>query len=169
MYDTNATILIFNVLFCRPVVGALERDKTMAEKLWEKLNDLNTCLCNPIIQDDPRHPPSPTDRARAAERYQLTADEFVSAYHTVKAKADRCVYVHVVKCEVAKFIRLYGNLSHYSSQGAEHLHVHTKFAMRWLTNKRAGDRVKQAFEWVLLWQHVAQKYPIKGLRKRKRE
>ena len=139
----------------------------MAETLWEKLNDLNTCLCTAILSEDPRHPPSPEDRAEAAEQYQLTVDEFVSAYRSVKARPDKCVYVHVGKCEVAKLVRLFGNLSHCSSQGVEHMHVHTKFAMSWLLNERVvGDRVKQAFKWALLWQYFAQKYLLKGVGKR---
>ena len=73
--------------------------------------------------------PSQQDMERRTEEYQRLADGFVSAFWSAVGRSVKMsIYMHVVQRHVATYIREYGNLSHYNSQGAEHIRVFVKQA-----------------------------------------
>lgn len=143
----------------RPLTVNDTNQRAQAEDVWSALHDLHTIMHHTLPAVD-NHLPSQEDRNDLADKYQEIADRFVRLYSDLRGGVDKCLYIHVVKVEIAKFIRMYGNLVYYSCQGAEHLHVLVKYAMRWLTNKKAGERVKQAFNWVLLYNYHKRAFPL---------
>lgn len=137
----------------------LERDKNSSCDLWHSLGDVHTLLHRQLPPEVANGLPSQDHRDEAAKDFKDAGERFATLYRQVRGRADRCIYVHVVSVEVPGFIGLYGNLGNYSAQGAEHMHVHTKFAMRWLTNKRPHQRVMQAFKWVMKQNYHLPRHP----------
>lgn len=145
-----------------PPTEANMREAEAASHLWEALCNVHVLLLRKLPTEG-NSLPSTEHRRKASEEFREVAQNFATRYRQVRGKGDRCMYVHVVSVEVPQFIMLYGNLSNYSAQGAEHMHVHTKFAMRWLTCKHRDKRVTQAFRWVILFNYHQARNP-KSLR-----
>ena len=126
-----------------------EAHKRLFLELWAAWRDVWVLLSTPMPGETPNTKPCQQDRERRAEEYQRLADIIMSAFWSVAGRsANMSIYMHVVQRHVATYIREYGNLSHYNSEGAEHMHVFVKYACRWLSNKRANEHVVQTFNWV---------------------
>ena len=134
--------------------------KALYKQLWLNFRSLFALLKTPLPGETPTSKPSLADRQQRGREFQAAADLFYKTYMAVVCQQSAVtVYVHMIKDHFANYIREYGNLDYYSSQAIEHTHVITKYAFRWLTNKRVNDRVVQAFNFVCLFLWHRKQYP----------
>ena len=142
--------------------GNWARDKARYENVWSLWISLYSLMVLPIPKESTTASAGPTqeERHERATEFQALADRFHRAYLSVVGqKSYMNHYVHVIKDHLADFIREYGDLSKYSTQGAEHMHVIVNYAFKWLTNRRVEERVVQAFNSVALFLHHRREWP----------
>ena len=129
-------------------------------RLWICFRSIYVLLKTPIPCQTLNSKPSEEDRRGRVTDYQALANDFYDAYCAVSGHSTGVsVYVHILHVHMADCIREHGNVDNYACQSIEHNHVFTKYAFRWLTNKRVNERVLQVFNWVSLFLYHRNEYP----------
>jgi hypothetical protein len=140
---------------------------TQSMTAWEAYANLWKALCTHIPSEH-HLKPTQTLRDEKAATVDMLAKVFRDAFVKCAGQVKHCpLYMHVIVAHLGYFVKMYGNLMHYSAQGMEHLHVITKYNGRHASNRRPGQRTIQTMKGNLLTaEHSVDNPPVHRKNKR---
>jgi hypothetical protein len=142
----------------------VKRHSRRDSALWQSLSDVWEALHREWDNVD-----STEERESVANQVRIRAADFCRQFH--KATSGGTYYSHILVAHMPDFIRRFGDLSLFSSQGVEHLHKIRKELLHNKSNKRAvgtdkngrkmtKGRTAQSMQALIVGQHVRQQLPI---------
>lgn len=137
-------------------------EKEIATTCWKAWQDVWKELSDNLPGEDgiKTSPPSEADRLQKSRCVKSKANEFLTAFTRLAGGAtDATFYVHVLVAHIPEFVAIYGNLSYYSAQGAEHLHHFSKDAARNHSSRQPGYRLVEILTNAEMLEYYSSLYP----------